>query len=261
MALLALEPVASTASIPPAETEAPGLPHALDAFAEVIEAIDSDASLDEILHLVAQRICLLVDCSRCGVYLKHSDADLFRGQVIEPCAPGADERIRRLICGTPADRLTQEILATQQPVLVRNAQEDPRAVRSIMQSWGVRSILGVPMIVRGDVVGMLFLDNEQTPHPFSADQERDGFIRSAIFLEDIRVISVDDDIELLLLHICFLQLNKDVADALGFLVLVDIEFNIVALAFAAKFRELCRVVGDKRTQFALTFCEIVACRV
>jgi len=171
MALLALEPVAPVDSIPPAESEAPGLPHVLDAFAEVIEAIDSDASVDEILHLVARKICLLVDCSRCGVYLKHSDADQFRGQVIEPCAPGADERIRRLICGTPADRLTQEILATQQPVLVRNAQQDPRAVRSIMQSWGVRSILGVPMIVRGDVVGMLFLDNEQTPHPFSADNQ------------------------------------------------------------------------------------------
>ena len=44
-------------------------------------------------------------------------------------------------------------------------------MRSIMQSWGVRSILGVPMIVRGDVVGMLFLDNEQTPHPFSAEHQ------------------------------------------------------------------------------------------
>ena len=55
----------------------------LDCFAEVIEAIDSEAALDEILHLVARKICMLVECSRCGVYLKHSDTGLYRGQVIE----------------------------------------------------------------------------------------------------------------------------------------------------------------------------------
>ena len=147
-----------------AESETPGLPEVLDCFAEVIEAIDSEAALDEILHLVARKICTLVECSRCGVYLKHSDTGLYRGQVIESSRDGGDERIRRLTCGTVADRLTQEVLATRAPVFVRNAQDDPRTVRSIMQTWGVRSILGVPMIVREDVVGILYLDNEEAPH-------------------------------------------------------------------------------------------------
>ena len=136
-----------------AESETPGLPEVLDCFAEVIEAIDSEAALDEILHLVARKICTLVECSRCGVYLKHSDTGLYRGQVIESSHEDGDERIRRLTCGTVADRFTQEVLATRAPVFVRNAQDDARTVRSIMQTWGVRSILGVPMIVREDVVG------------------------------------------------------------------------------------------------------------
>ena len=65
------------------ESDDAGLPEVLDCFAEVIEAIDSEAALDEILHLVARKICMLVECSRCGVYLKHSDTGLYRGQVIE----------------------------------------------------------------------------------------------------------------------------------------------------------------------------------
>src|SRR5215213_5317899 len=149
------------------ESDAPGLPEVLDCFAEVIEAIDSEAALDEILHLVARKICMLVECSRCGVYLRHSDTGLYRGQAIEPSRAGGDERIRRLTCGTVADRLTQEVLATKAPVLVRNATDDPRTVRSIMRTWGVRSILGVPMIVREDVVGILNLDNEAAPHSFT----------------------------------------------------------------------------------------------
>lgn len=152
-------------------SQAPVLPQVLDCFAEVTEAIDSEASLDDILHLVARQVCLLVECSRCAVYLKHSETGLYRGQVTEPAVDGGDERVRRLICGTTADRLTQEVLASRAPVLVRDAQNDPRAVRSIMQTWGVRSILGVPMIVREDVVGILYLDNQQAPHPFTEQQQ------------------------------------------------------------------------------------------
>jgi sugar diacid utilization regulator len=143
----------------------------LDAFSEVIEAIDAEAALDDVLHLVAKKICLLVSCSRCGVYMRHPETGLHRGQVIEPAEPGADERIRRLICGTVADRLTQEILATKQPVLVRNAADDPRTVRSIMKLWGVKTILGVPMIVRDQVEGILFLDNQESPHSFTEQQQ------------------------------------------------------------------------------------------
>ena len=46
-----------------------------------------------------------------------------------------------------------------------------RTVRSIMQTWGVRSMLGVPMIVREDVVGILYLDNEAESHPFTEQHQ------------------------------------------------------------------------------------------
>ena len=63
------------------------------------------------------------------------------------------------------------MLATKAPVFVRNATDDPRTVRSIMQTWDVSSILGVPMIVREDVVGILYLDNETAPHAFTEQHQ------------------------------------------------------------------------------------------
>jgi sugar diacid utilization regulator len=167
MATLALDPLAVTEPASGSQPAAPGLPDVLDSFAEVIEAIDSETTVEEILQLLARKVCLLVGCTRCGVYLKHSETGLYRCEAIESSQHDADERIRRLICGTTADRLTQEILATKEPVFVRHAQNDPRTVRSIMRMFGVQSILGLPMIVREDVVGLLFLDNEQGLHPFS----------------------------------------------------------------------------------------------
>ena len=165
MATLALDLMDRIAPAP--APAAPGLPQVLNSFAEVIEAIDSDATVDEVLQLVARKICELVDCSRCGLYLKHSETGLYRGQAMQASTHDGDGRFRGLLCGTTADGLTHEILATKEPVLVRDAQHDPRTVRAIMRSFGVRSILGVPMIVREDVVGILFLDNEQVPYAFS----------------------------------------------------------------------------------------------
>ncbi len=181
MATLALALPALTEPVAGSEPAAPGLPQVLDTFAEVIDAIDSEATLDEILQLVARKVCLLVGCTRCGVYLKHSETGLYRCQAIESSRHDGDDRIRRLICGTTADRLTQEILATKEPVLVRFAQNDPRTVRSIMRTFGVQSILGVPMIVREDVVGILFstMSRTRTPSPTSIKPSRPTFAQLA----------------------------------------------------------------------------------
>ena len=63
---------------------------------------------------------------------------------------------------TAADRLTQEVLTTRKPVLVRNAQDDPRTVhRWVMRAWRIHSILGVPMIVDEDVIGVLHPDSRR----------------------------------------------------------------------------------------------------
>ncbi len=141
------------------------------AFREVAEAISYDMELDAVLHIVAKRICALLDVNRCSVYLKDQDARVFRGRVGEP-DQAWDEPIKRLTCGTEADRFTQEIVASKRPVLITDAQHDPRPVRSAMRDWDVRSMLGVPMVERGDVTGLIFLDDGDIPRVFSAEQQQ-----------------------------------------------------------------------------------------
>jgi sugar diacid utilization regulator/GAF domain-containing protein len=139
---------------------------AVRAFGRVAEALGKVEDLDALLHLIALQASKLADARRCSVYLRDRESDLFRGQVGYP-ENVEDAEIKRLVAGVPADRFTQEIVESRRPVVVSNALDDPRTIRSTMRAWNVRSILGVPMVLRGQVTGIVFLDNDGESRAFS----------------------------------------------------------------------------------------------
>jgi len=144
---------------------------AIEAFGDVALALGENADRDQLLHLCARKMCELVGVQRASLYLREERGDLFRGQVGHPISAG-DRLIKRLVGGVAADRFTQEIVRTRKPVVIRDALRDGRAVRSTMQAWNVRSMMGVPMLLRDEVIGLVFLDSEDHVHHFdSLDEE------------------------------------------------------------------------------------------
>jgi sugar diacid utilization regulator len=144
---------------------------AIRAFAEVAGALGEVREQDALLHLIAKKITELVGVQRCSVYLKDEETGFFRGQVGH-ADHDIDARVKRLVAGVAADAFTREILETQAPVVIGDAQRDPRPVRSTMRAWNIRAMMGVPMILSGEVIGLIFLDDENCPHRFD-DVERD----------------------------------------------------------------------------------------
>lgn len=138
---------------------------AIDAFGDVAAAIGELRDQDELLHLIARKICELVEVPRCSVYLRDSETGLYRGQVGHS-THDIDAGVKRLICGTQADGFTHEIIETRAPVVIRNVRNDPRPVRSVMRDWNVLSMMGVPMVIGSTVVGLIFLDTEDDVHDF-----------------------------------------------------------------------------------------------
>src|SRR5215475_4326968 len=147
-----------------------GFPEVVEAFNEISGAITEHVALDTLLHIVGKRICELLDVRRCSVYLMDERTGLFRGQVGH-ADRNIDAAIKGLTAGIEADGFTREILTTKRPVLIVNAQSDPRPVRSTMLEWNVQTMLGVPMVRKGQVVGLLFLDNEDEPHEYSEEEQ------------------------------------------------------------------------------------------
>jgi sugar diacid utilization regulator/putative methionine-R-sulfoxide reductase with GAF domain len=138
---------------------------AINAFGDVAAAIGELREQDELLHLIARKVCELVDVARCSVFLLDPETGLYRGQVAH-AGRDLDPFVKRLVCGTPADGFTSEIIKTRKPVVIGNVRGDPRPVRSAMRRWNVRSMMGVPMVAAGSVVGIVFLDSEDVFRQF-----------------------------------------------------------------------------------------------
>lgn len=135
-------------------------------FGEVASALGELEDLIPLLRMIAVRICELTGVPRCSVYLRDEATGLFRGQVGH-ADHDIDAMVKRLIAASDADRFTQEILDTKRPVVVANAQDDPRPIRATMRAWKIRSMLGVPMMLRGEVIGLVFLDAEDQQWTFT----------------------------------------------------------------------------------------------
>lgn len=156
----------------------------LEAFSKIIDAVGEDGDLSSVLNVLTDRACRLLSVNRCAVYLLDEESGLYRGEVLR-VGEQFGETIKRFASGVEADRFTREILATRRPVLIPDAQRDPRPIRSAMIQLDVRTVLGVPMVLRGSVVGVLYLDEKGAPHRFS-----DGDIELAGDFANLAAIAV-----------------------------------------------------------------------
>jgi sugar diacid utilization regulator len=167
---------------------------AVAAFARVAAATAGVAGVDDLLHVVAREICGLVGVERCSIHLRDETGDVFRGRVGRCGSVRLDDDIKRSLAGVPADGITRELLATRRPVIVSNARDDPRTVKSTVRFWRIRSIMAVPMTLADEVVGVIFLDDEDLTHLFS---EADADL-AAVFanLAAVPVMHIQSQMEL-----------------------------------------------------------------
>lgn len=158
-----------SAAEPAGHAGSASLRRALAAFSRVAAAADGAADLDALLHVVARHICDLVGVERCSIHLRDEKAGLYIGCVCYAGEPTRDADIKRSRVGGPSDRLILELLRTKRPVIVDNALQDPRIIKSTVRFWKIHAIMAVPMIFRDEVIGVIFLDDMCGPHVFTAE--------------------------------------------------------------------------------------------
>jgi GAF domain-containing protein len=159
---------------------------ALQAFADVGAALGASSSVDDVLRVIARKIRELVGVERCSVFLREGDAGLFRGRVTEGGTRELAPYVKRSFAGMAADGMTSELVETGRPVIVADAHNDPRMIRSNTRFWNIRSMLAVPMIVGERVIGIIYLDDVERPHRFQAE---DGEI--ALTFARLGAVAVD----------------------------------------------------------------------
>jgi len=143
---------------------------AFKALSQITPAAAAVTGIDDLLRLVTERAAALVGVERCSIYMREERANLFRGCV--GCSKGSPlpDDFKRWVAGVPADGVTREVLETRLPVVIANARSDERMVKSTVRHWQIRALLEVPMIVDGQVIALLLMDDVDRQHEFSADE-------------------------------------------------------------------------------------------
>lgn len=167
---------------------------AFAALTEVTPAIAKVTCIDDLLSLMARQVTSLVGVERCSVYMREERQNLFRGCV--GCSRGAplSDDIKRWLAGIPADGVTREVLRTREPVIVANARQDPRMVKATVRHWKIRSIMEVPMIFNGEIVGLMLLDDVDRQHEFGPEEAE--LARAFADLAAVAVVQTRERLEL-----------------------------------------------------------------
>lgn len=235
--------------------ESPGYREVVEAFRQVAGAISDETEPDTLLHLIAERVCSLLSINRCSVYLKDPETGLFHGQVAET-GRKVDAAIKRLTAGIESDGFTREILATKEPVLIRNAKSDPRPVRSVMREWDVSVMLGVPMVHNHEVIGLLFLDNAEDPHEFTDSEQQlvQAFANLAAIAisQSQRTAHLASSFKTVARQIKLLRRSSAIEDRLTNLVLDGADMGEIASAVSSLTQKPCAIYDYKFTRLAMS---------
>jgi len=140
----------------------------LIALTEIGQVINSSLELDEVLRIVMDNIIKLTEAER-GFLMLRDDT----GQMSTRVARNWEQESLNESEYSVSRTVIQRVIETGESILTTNAQQDPRfgGQESII-AFNLRSILCVPLMVKNDLIGVIYADNRIRSGIFT-DSERD----------------------------------------------------------------------------------------
>ncbi|MDY7078117.1 MAG: GAF domain-containing protein [Chloroflexota bacterium] len=127
-----------------------------EALTQVGRAIGSTLDLDEVLQLILERLEDVVPYDAVSLWLREGEnlrIRAVRGFEFSEAHLALTVIIRE-------DALSQEMVSTQRPLVIADAQQDGRFHSLAGTEW-VRSWLGVPLLSKGEVIGLITIDKNE----------------------------------------------------------------------------------------------------
>ncbi|MBI3990457.1 MAG: diguanylate cyclase [candidate division NC10 bacterium] len=131
---------------------------------ELSKAVASTLRPSEIFHLIVDRIAELLNATRCSLVV------IGEGGVGYVVASHDDPRITHLPISLDRYPEIGEVIQQRRPLIVDDAAQSPLmvGVRERLLALGFRSLLVMPISLRGTVVGTLVLRTARAGRPFTA---------------------------------------------------------------------------------------------
>ncbi|HAV78978.1 MAG TPA: hypothetical protein DCX53_16635 [Anaerolineae bacterium] len=160
----------------------------LQALAGIGQIVNSTLELDEVLQVVMDTIVRLTEAERGFLMLRDEEGNM-QSRIARNWEQESINKNEFAISRTIVER----VINSGEAVLTTNAREDPRfgGQESII-AFNLRSILCVPLMVKTDLIGVIYTDNRIRSGIFS-EADRDLLIsfanQAAVAIENARLFS------------------------------------------------------------------------
>ncbi|MAG36543.1 MAG: hypothetical protein CL878_09920 [Dehalococcoidia bacterium] len=136
-------------------------------LAEIARVAGSTLDLEQVLARITQRASELAGADRCSIWLWDERGGLLLPSALHGMDSAFAEQWKQRPLRLEDEPLSQEAFRTGEPVAVNDAMGDPRTDKVAVEFFNDRSILVVPLVVRGRSVGTMFLNHVGESHPYS----------------------------------------------------------------------------------------------
>jgi signal transduction histidine kinase/CheY-like chemotaxis protein len=135
---------------------------------ELTVAISAELSLEQILTRTVEAAQELAGARYAALGVPDED-----GSMVQFITVGLSDKERLAMGDPPSGRgLLGALLRQAEPIRLRNLEQDPRSIGFPPGHPRMRSFLGVPILSRGRVVGILYLTEKVGAEEFSLDDQR-----------------------------------------------------------------------------------------
>ncbi len=160
----------------------------LQALAGIGQVINSTLEVDEVLQIVMDTIVRLTEAERGFLMLRDE-----RGEMVIRIGRNWEQESINKSESSISRSIVQRVIDGGEALLTTNAREDPRfgGQESII-AFNLRSILCVPLLVKTELIGVIYTDNRIRSGIFS-ESERDLLLafanQAAVSIENARLFS------------------------------------------------------------------------
>ncbi len=139
----------------------------LERIVKISQILNSTLSLGPLLQIIIQAATELTNTEACSIMLIDKNTGELR---FAEATGGLTDKLKKV--SVPLENSIGGLVARQnRPLLIRDAKNDPRWHRGVDETtdFETRSILGVPLVVRDQVIGVLEVVNKKSEEGFTQD--------------------------------------------------------------------------------------------
>ncbi|HET6550167.1 MAG TPA: GAF domain-containing protein, partial [Solirubrobacter sp.] len=141
-------------------------PDMLHALQRVTDAALTYLSLEDLLQELLQRMTEILDTDTAAFLLLDDSA----GELVARAAKGIEEEVEQGVRIPVGRGFAGRIAAERRPIAIEDV-DHADIMNPILRERGVRSLLGVPLLVEGEVLGVLHVGTREPRHFSPADAE------------------------------------------------------------------------------------------